>query len=357
VTATRNAQGKRLAVVYLGGTIGMVEGAGGLAASAGPADAICEVIRGAVPGAEVVLETPLAPVDSSEIGPKSWGDVTGAVAAAQATADGVLVVHGTDTLAYSSSILALTAGHRPVAVVLTGAQSPLLSQAGAADAAANLFLAARTALSLPGGVWLAFGGLVLPGFGVTKVSAQSPRAFDVPNPRHATCGQDEPGAHADGGEGAGTGPWAGKGGKAALIERLQGFIGRPAERLGAARIPLAAVYPGVDGRSLRGLTRPTGAPLPAGLVLECYGAGTVPASAPGLVAELRSLTDAGAAVVAVSRCLDGEARLDTYAASRALVEAGVCDGRGLTSEAALATLHYLTALGLAQADIQAIFTR
>jgi L-asparaginase len=332
VAATDVAVRRAIEVIYLGGTIGMVDSERGWKASDYSLSRIEALLAAGAPGATVRVTAPWPPRDSAQLGPSDWEALVPIVSAAQRTADGVVIVQGTDTLAFTSSWLALTApGSAPV--VVTGAQTPLaVGGHGSADAADNLTLAARAALGLGGGTWVAFGDRVLPGFGVTKTTTLSPHGFDTPTPGQTLAGRGHHGAS----------PLAG---------RLAAVAGRPVIRaLDTIRTPVAAVHPGFTGTDLMALAG-SGC---AGLVLEAYGAGSVPLVGTGLEDAVRALTAQGSAVVVTSRCQGGRVNLERYATGQRLAEAGAIDGQGLTSEAAQVAVCYLAATGLEPPQIRAV---
>lgn len=136
-----------------------------------------------------------AALDSSAMTPSDWGDLA---RMAIERAGPTVILHGTDTLAWSASALALLTtlmddDGRPVArlgtpVALTGSQRPLFAEreAGlevdqASDAAGNLDQAVRAAMSGAPGVTVTFGGALLPAARVAKRATLADRAFDAPN--------------------------------------------------------------------------------------------------------------------------------------------------------------------------------
>jgi L-asparaginase len=101
------------------------------------------------------------------------------------------------------------------------------------------------------------------------------------------------------------------------------------------------LFPGITAETLRNVLRD---PV-RGLVLETYGSGNAPSRDPELLAVLRDAVARGVVVVNVTQCLRGGVRMGTYAAGRALADAGVVSGGDLTAEAALAKLLVLLSEG------------
>jgi len=118
-------------------------------------------------------------MDSSDMHPSDWVELARDIHRSLDTYDGVVVIHGTDTMAYTASALALLLGPLPKPVVLTGAQRPLAE--ARTDARENLINAALVAtLAIPE-VTIAFASRVLRGVRATKRDAWAYDAFDSPN--------------------------------------------------------------------------------------------------------------------------------------------------------------------------------
>ena len=174
-------------VLYAGGTIGSYGTP--LAPLTGADFQTRSLVAGMTVCSECTWIDP--PLDSPEATPADWVGLAEKVLQANAP---TIVLHGTDTMAWSAAALAyLTteigadgaacARYSPP-IVFTGSQLPLFRGDGlwpGSDAPENLTLAAEAVQMRTGGVWLAFGGRVMPGTRVTKVSTTDPLAFDTPN--------------------------------------------------------------------------------------------------------------------------------------------------------------------------------
>jgi L-asparaginase len=117
-----------------------------------------------------------------------------------------------------------------------------------------------------------------------------------------------------------------------------------------APVGLLRLYPGMPASLLRAAMAP---PL-RGLVLEAYGAGTVPDGDASFLAALREGVDRGVVIVVVSQCVDGRVDLGAYATSAPLVEAGAVGGLDMTTEAAYAKLVVLLSEGRSPAEVRAL---
>jgi L-asparaginase len=342
---------RHVVVVHTGGTLGMVRDADG--AYAPRAGALAQGLQ-RLPELDdarlptLRLEESGDLIDSSDVRPRDWqriadrvaaafaGDAAeapaGAAAAAAADgrpADGVVVLHGTDTMAYTASALAFLLSDLPGPVVLTGSQLPLveLRSDGRDNLITSLLLAATPNWAE---VAVYLGGGLLRGCRTTKVSTHGFDAFASPNlPALADVGVD-------------------------VVWRPE-LVRRPAAgplrvgRLADVDVVALRLFPGITADTLRNVLRD---PV-RGLVLETYGSGNAPTRDPDLLDVLRQAVRRGVVVVNVSQCLRGSVQMGAYAAGRALAEAGVVSGGDLTAEAALAKLIVLLSQGGSSTDVAA----
>ena len=335
--ATATAPRRRVALLHTGGTVGMVRGDDGAYAPRRGALAqalarLPELRDPRLP--EVQLEELDTLLDSSDVRPTDWQRFADRVAAALAGgAHGVVVLHGTDTMAYTASALAFLLEGLPGPVVLTGSQVPLVELRS--DARENLITSLLLAAT-PGWAEVAvyLGGGLLRGCRTTKVSTDGFDAFASPNlPPLADVGVD--------------------------IAWRRELVRPPARgplrvhRLADVDVVALRLFPGITAETLRNVLRD---PV-RGLVLETYGSGNAPSRDPELLAVLQDAVARGLVVVNVTQCLRGSVRMGTYAAGRALAAAGVVSGGDLTAEAALAKLLVLLSQGLPQGDVAAAMAR
>ncbi len=302
----------RIGVLYTGGTIGMAMRDGSLAPSGALAASLTRRLR-ALHGDSLDWQVAtLDPViDSADASPQTWHAIArGAIALADAGCAGVLVLHGTDTLAYSAAALAFLLHGLPVPVVLTGSMKPA-TDAGT-DAWANV-QGAVALLRQPGaqGVRLCFGGRALHPLRSRKWTTEDADAF-----RERTL-PPQPAPRA-------VPPWS----------LRQAWAPR--------RTAALSLHPGFAPELLDAL-REAGV---AGCVLGGYGNGTAPTGDARFLAALARARAAGMVLVVVSQCPEGRVVSGQYEAGRRLREAGVIDGGAMGVEAALAKLHALLAAGL-----------
>lgn len=250
-------------------------------------------------------------MDSANMQPGDWITIARAVHTELPNYDGVVIVHGTDTMAYTASALALMLGPLPKPVVLTGSQKPIVDVR--TDARQNLTDAALVAtLGVPE-VSIVSGSRALRGVRATKRDAWGFSAFDSPNlPPLVELGI-----------GIEIAPHVAK------PAPLGTFDDRLEQRVLAVR-----VFPGLDPDLVRGAIR-LGV---RGLVLEAYGTGTLPNLVGSLIPALDEARERGVPVVIVSQCLRGFVDLGRYEGGAAAEAAGVISGGDMTVEAALAKM-------------------
>lgn len=318
---------QRVMVLYTGGTIGMQASAHGLAPASGFEARMRDYLHSqpelVVPQWRFREMAPL--IDSANMTPTYWQRLREAVVEAVDIdgCDSVLILHGTDTLAYSAAAMSFQLLGLHARVVFTGSMLP----AGVTDSDAWENLSgALVALGqgLAPGVHLYFHGELLDPTRCAKV-----RSFG----RHPFKRLERQG----GGE------------KVAGIPTPLNY-NQPRQLANVAVLPL---FPGIGSEMLDGLLN-SGI---QGLVLECYGSGTGPSDNPGFLASLERARDNGVVVVAVTQCHEGGVQLDVYEAGSRLRDAGVLSGGGMTREAAFGKLHALLGAKLETAEVRHLMER
>lgn len=311
----------RAHIIYTGGTIGMVESAHGLVPGTQlPAWLEGQLAGTSLAGATISSLEPL--IDSANATPESWQAVIDELRRHASSADAFVVLHGTDTLAYTAAALSYALTDLPQPVVLTGSQLPL--GVVGSDAAANALGALQAATSgRTQGVSLFFGQRLLVGNRSTKTSSWSFTGFTSPAaPPLAVAGAPW--------------QWAAPSGQAPAPG---GSRPRPYRRHDVVVVDLV---PGITARRLAALLDPA----PEAVVLRAYGVGNVPAAEPGLAQVVAQSVQSGTAVVIASQCPQAQVLLGHYEAGDAVARAGAVGSGDMTLEALYAKLQFLLSQGL-----------
>jgi L-asparaginase len=318
-------------VLHTGGTIGMVdtpEGSAPVAQALAPyLSAIVAGSSGELPPVGFMELDP--PIDSANATPETWCTIARILFEHREEYDGFVVLHGTDTMAYTSSALSflLPAFGKPV--VVTGSQIPLARVRS--DGRQNLVGAIQSAArsDVPE-VSLLFGEVLLRGNRATKIDASGLHAFDSPRyPPLAEIGVDIVVNNV-------------------IVRRPDGQPGLMAGRLG--NVAAVRLFPGFSASILANLCRP---PL-QGLILEAYGAGNGPSDDREFLSAIEAATAQGIVLVVVTQCSRGSVQPGAYATGSALMHAGAVPGFDMTSEAALTKLAVLLGQGLSTETVAAM---
>ena len=272
-----------------------------------------------VPDLTIAEYEPL--LDSANARPSDWLRIARDIAQRREGFDGFVVLHGTDTMAYTASALAFLLRGLDRPVVVTGSQIPLgvLRSDGRQNLLTAVLVAARDDVRE---VCLVFGSKILRGCRAIKASASGFEAFESPNlPPLGAAGVEIEVA------------------ESRLLEPSPGPVGLPPNL--DAPVNLLRLYPGMPAALLTAaLAEPA-----RGLVLEAYGAGNLPDTDLDVLQALSESVSRGVVVLAVSQCVDGRVDLGAYRTSAPLVAAGAVGGLDMTTEAAYTKLVVLLSEG------------
>ena len=311
----------RICLIYTGGTVGMVPGPAGYRDDLRFGPLLKDTLRAVLPVAAEHIDVvePPPPIDSANADPSLWIRLAESIADRYQQYDAFVVLHGTDTMAFTASALSFMLGGLAKPVVLTGAQVPLGESRS--DAVGNLTgaidLATRRTVRE---VCVYFAGRVLRGNRCTKYASRELDAFRSPNFGELCSGEEDAPASP-----AGTGP-----------ATLEPVIPRR-----EAAVAVVDLHPALTPRQLDRVLDPS----LAGVVMRCYGVGNGPAGRPGMTEVIERACADGTVLVAVSQCAVGGVEMASYASGSGLAGAGVVDGGDLTTEAALAKLWFLAGTG------------
>ena len=321
---------KRVLIVNTGGTIGMKKTASGYAPVEGfLAEAISAIGDMKKPDAPRWSLHEMSPLlDSSDITVREWNRIAEVIYNNYAEYDGFVILHGTDTMAYTASALSFILDGLDKPVVLTGSQIPLseIRSDGKDNLVTSLLIASE---GIAREVCLYFSGNLLRGNRAVKMSADDLVAFDSPNyPHLADVGISIKYNHSA----------IGNFGSSKLT--LRPFAEVP--------IGVLKVFPGIQF----GLFESIMTEKLSGIVLETFGAGNIPSDGGALIPIISRAFESGSVVAVCSQCPSGTVYLGAYETSNQLKRAGAVSGRDMTTEAAVAKLYYLFSIGVSKLEIK-----
>lgn len=328
-------------ILYTGGTIGMGPRDPGKPGSPLTPQSFGDLQRyvpglAADPRIRLTFESFERPIDSSSLGPAHWVEIARVIERAYAAHDGFVILHGTDTLAYTASALAFLLENLAKPVVVTGSQLPISDVR--TDAVQNLVnavqVAAGPAFGLPliPEVVVVFADRILRGCRVRKVSTTSWAGFDSPNyPPLGTIGD-----------------------RIRIDPRLVRPV--PGEQPGSlaalhvhtrldTRVLDIGLTPGLQPGHLESIL--LGEAGIEAVLLRTFGAGNAPDD-PEFLGVIEKVTRSKKVVLNVTQCLEGMVEMGLYASSAGLLERGVISALDQTPEAALTKLMWT--LGVAHGN-------
>ena len=278
-------------------------------------------------------------IDSSEVVPDTWVRIARTIEENYDRFDGFVVLHGTDTMAYSASALSFMLQGLEKPVIFTGAQLPIgvLRTDGKENLITAIEIAAERVDGLPvvPEVCIYFENKLLRGNRTVKYSAEHFNAFVSPNlPPLAEAG-------------------------------LQIRYNRNIIRYPTVRRPLTVsdrfetgvavmrLFPGIRRELVHAVLGTAGV---HGLILETYGTGNAP-TAGWFLGELRAFISNGGIVLNVSQCQAGSVEMGLYETSAGLISAGVISGSDITTEAAVTKMMVLLGSGLPAERVRQLLSR
>lgn len=270
-------------------------------------------------------------LDSSNIRPEEWQLIARRIFEDRDGFDGIVVSHGTDTMAYTASAVTYMLPDIDLPVVFTGSQLPLADMLS--DGPGNLRTAFAMAAAGHPGVFLAFDRKVMLGCRAVKVRASGFSAFESVNARYAARVSNR-GLVVD----------------PQILPRQEGEP-RLLDAI-SQNVFLLKLTPGLNPAIFDML----GAMGYRGIVIEAFGLGGMNVLHRGLRGIRRCVED-GVSVVVTTQCLYDSADLEVYQVGTKLLELGVIQGKDMTSEAAMTKLMWAIGQGLEPEQIRELFDR
>ena len=321
-----NKSGDRsILIIYTGGTFGMVMDESGALAPFNFGKVVDRIPELKSLDIRLTVISFPTPIDSSNVGIDEWKDMCYIIEENYHQYDGFVILHGTDTMAYTASMLSFMLEGLNKPVILTGAQMPIGSVRS--DARENLITALEIASSRENShpqvseVCIYFNFILLRGNRSQKIRSSQFAAFESENYPHLA-----------------------EAGIAIEFDKsaLKPFDPKANLNIKNALDPNVAIlklFPGISENVVRGTIFVEGL---KGLVLETFGSGNTMKSE-WFTKCLREAIDSGVIILNVSQCLGGNVMQGRYETSKHLNEIGVLSGGDITTEAALAKLMFLLA--------------
>ena len=301
---------KRIRLIATGGTIACMPTEHGLAPGLDAA-ALLQYVNADTANVDCI---DLFNMDSSNVQPEEWRKIAEEVVRTAEEYEGIVITHGTDTMAYTASMLSFMLRGIHIPVVLTGSQYPIAYPDS--DGRKNLRNALLAAEELPGGVYIAFGNAIIKGCRAVKTRTTSLDAFESINY-----------------------PYVGMVANGRCYRLAEQSVPEEAS-FSFALDPCVALIKLVPGTSPALLESLLDCDI-HGVVVEAFGLGGMHNFRRDHTESIRRLIAAGIPVVLTSQCLYEASTPDIYEVSQALRDAGVISARDMTTEAAVTKLMWV----------------
>lgn len=331
---------KKIYIAYTGGTIGMKKSPQGYIPVEGyitdVLNSMEELNRPEMPEFTIKEYCPL--LDSSNMTPSDWQLIADDIQQHYSEYDAFVVLHGTDTMAYTASALSFMLEDLDKPVIVTGSQIPLsqIRSDGSHNLLNALYLAAHYPIPEVG---LFFNNRLYRGNRATKADADGFNAFDSPNYPALV----EAGIHIEVNEKALLSPANTSTGKSDIV-KVVNIKDQP--------IGVVSLYPGISHLVIANiLAQPVNA-----LIIQSYGVGNAPEN-PELLKEISQATKREILVVNRTQCHSGSVNMEGYATGNALKQAGVLSAYDMTLEACLTKIHHLLSQNLPFEEVRSRFSQ
>lgn len=313
-------------LIYTGGTIGMKQDPAAQALKPFDFSQILEEVPELGKFAYKIDSYTFSPlIDSSDVEPGLWVSLVNLIESRYDEYDGFVILHGTDTMAYSASALSFMIEGLTKPVIFTGSQLPI--GVPRTDGKENLISSVEIAAAkdnnghaLVPEVCICFDNILMRGNRTTKVNSDNFRAFSSENcPQLAEAGISIRYNQS-------------------IIRKPKDWSTRPVFHTSLdTRVSILKLHPGITEQVIEHILCGTES---RAVIIETYGAGNAP-SKEWFISLINKALAAGKIILNVTQCLAGSVNMDIYATGKSLKDAGVCNGYDCTTESALAKLFHL----------------
>jgi L-asparaginase len=316
---------KKLLIVYAGGTIGMSQTAVGLA----PCQDFSKLLTAKIKTSNYknLIEfkiQPLTPLlDSANTCQIQWKQIADLLAENYTKYDGFIILHGTDTMSYTASMLSFMLNPLSKPVIFTGAQLPVNNPK--TDGWRNIFGSIACAIDANiKEVGLFFDGFLFRANRTTKVDTLGYRAFSSPNfPELGTYQDNKLVLNSN-----------------YLLRNEPDYITNKNFDLFCSSqqlVHIVYIYPGIDETWIN---QALDSNIKA-IIFLTLGSGNVPQLSKSLLKKIATLANTNRMIINISQCFKGKTDQSIYGVSSSLIDNGVVDMTDITLEAAFCKLHYL----------------
>jgi L-asparaginase len=312
----------KILIVYTGGTFGMAHDKDGVLIPFDFGLILEHLPTLRTMALELTVVSFETPIDSSNVSPEHWQLLAQIISDHYNTNDGFVILHGTDTMAYTASALSFMLEGLSKPVILTGAQLPISEPRS--DARENLITALEIASARKNGkalipeVCIYFDYELLRGNRSKKVESMQFDAFDSGNyPPLAKAGVKIDYNHS-------------------AIREVD-FASLKIHQTFDFNISILKLFPGISQSVIESILKSAGL---RAVILETYGSGNAP-TAPWLINTLKAAIEKGVIILNISQCPGGMVMQGRYETSRDLLNIGVISGADMTTEAAVTKLMLL----------------
>ncbi len=323
-------------LVYTGGTIGMIENAETGALESFNFDHLLQLVPELKRfNCHINTYSFEPPIDSSDMEPHHWARLVRIIQNNYDKYDGFVILHGTDTMAYTASAMSFMLENLSKPVILTGSQLPMGMLR--TDGKENLITAIEIALAKNADgtptvpeVCIFFERELMRGNRTTKINAENFNAFRSYNY-----------------------PCLAHSGIHIKYENMR--IRRPdptkplkAHCLFDTNVVVLTLFPGIQESIITSVFKVEGL---KAVVMKTFGSGNAPQK-PWLIKLIRKATERGIIIVNITQCQSGGVEMERYTTGRQLLDAGVISGYDSTPECALTKLMFLLGHDLPPEEIR-----